>query len=265
MFPLHTKTFPATAEKLTKLLNESIGRIFSGVNSPVSIRGNSYPDLRELRILLDGARLRPNTRKPPAGRGTKSSGLTAEKLKVDAAGIWIGPGAVDLRLRARDVRLDQARTKANEIVLVLQSADEGKIEISAAQPDLERVIAEVAKQEAGRQGVTIERVQLDLRPHGPRSVSGEVRLHARKLFFATVIRIAADLDLDDKLNATISGVLCKGDGAIGALACGVLDSHLQKINGRTFSLLAFPLGEIRLRDVRLSVADKITVTAEFGS
>ena len=79
------------------------------------------------------------------------------------------------------------------------------------------------------------------------------------------MHIAADLDLDQQLNAVISGLTCKGDGAIGALACGVLSPHLQKLNGRSFPLLALPLGEIRLRDVQLSAAGAIRVTAQFGA
>jgi hypothetical protein len=93
----------------------------------------------------------------------------------------------------------------------------------------------------------------------------EVRLRARKLFLSASIRITGQLDLDGELNAKISGLKCEGDGAIAAVACGVLDPHLRKLDGREFPLMSLPLGEIRLRDVRLAVGDKLSVTAEFGS
>jgi len=108
-------------------------------------------------------------------------------------------------------------------------------------------------------------VQLEVQPRGDRSVDAQVQLRARKLFFSTVIRIAAKLDLDEELNATVSGLTCAGDGAIGSMACGFLKPHLDAIDGRMFPLMALPLGEIRLRDVRLSVTDQLTVTAEFGA
>ena len=55
-----------------------------------------------------------------------------------------------------------------------------------------------------------------------------------------------------------------GAGWLGSLACGVLEPHLAKLNGRSFPLMALPLGEVRLRDVRLAASDKLSVTAEFG-
>jgi hypothetical protein len=49
------------------------------------------------------------------------------------------------------------------------------------------------------------------------------------------------------------------------MACGVLKPHLQRLDGRTFSLMSFGLGQVRLRDVRIGVDEKLSVTAEFGS
>src|SRR3712207_4396091 len=96
--------------------------------------------------------------------------------------------------------------------------------------------------EAGKHGVTVDQVRLSLQLRGERSVDAEVQLRARKLFFSTTVRIGAKLDLDEQLNARLSGLTCNGEGAIGALACGGLQPHLQKLNGRSFSLMALPLG-----------------------
>ena len=48
------------------------------------------------------------------------------------------------------------------------------------------------------------------------------------------------------------------------VACGILQPYLQKADGREFPLMSLPLGEIQLRDVRVAVSDKLSVTAEFG-
>ena len=79
------------------------------------------------------------------------------------------------------------------------------------------------------------------------------------------MQITGQLDLDDQLNAKISGLKCNGDGAIARIACGILNPHLQKIDGREFALLSLPLGATRLRDIRFTVADTLSVIAEFGS
>ncbi|MEO5720454.1 MAG: hypothetical protein ABIR71_03160 [Chthoniobacterales bacterium] len=265
MFPLHTQSFPANASDLARLMNESVQRVFSTSGDPVTIASESYPALQVLRVQLDDARLRPDAPRPPVVTGERSPALEVQELRLEGSRLSLGPAMADLRLQAREVRLEQVRDSENNIILMLQSAAAGEVEITADKSELENAIAAIASAEGGRQGVTIEGVNLVLRERGPRSLSGEVQLKAKKLFFTTTIRIAGDLDLDDELNATITGLVCKGDGAIGTLACGVLAPHLQKLDGRTFSLLALPLGDIRLRDVRLAAGDKITVQAEFGA
>ena len=264
MFPLHTKSFPTSAPELARLMNESVQRVFITTTEPVTIQGGVYPSLESVGIRLDDARLLPEPTRPPVVSGGRAPALHVQDLHLEGSRIALGPATADLRLHARDVRFDQARDAENGIVLLLQSAASGEVQILADKAELEKAIAALASQEAGKQGVTLEDVSLKFHERGARSLSGEVQVKARKLFFSTVIRIAADLDLDDELNATISGLVCKGDGAIGMLACGVLAPHLQKLDGRTFSLLALPLGDIRLRDVRISSGEMIGVSAEFG-
>lgn len=265
MFPLYSKSFPADAIALASVLNDSLKRAFSGAANPVSVRDDAYPKLAEIRITLDGAELRANPPRPPVVSGSGKPALHLAELHIHGNELSIGPGIADLRLGARDVRLNQVSDAKGDIVLVLQSAADGEVEISAAKDQVENAIATVAKAEARAHGVMIDQVQLNVRPRGERSIDGEVQLRAKKLFFSTVIRIAGKLDLDEELNAKVSGLTCSGDGAIGALACGVLAPHLEKLNGRSFPLMALPLGEVRLRDVRLAASDKISVTAEFGA
>lgn len=265
MFPLKTTTFPSSAAALEQLLNESLGRIFDVAVDPVSIRDASYPTLAEINISLDHARLRPNPPRPRLISGQSSPALRVGRLALHAADLSIGPASADLSLSARDVDLVRGKDADDEIVLSLQNAAEGKIEISAPLADLEKLIARIAKSEAGKHGVTVEDVRLSAREKNAHSLEAEVRLQARKLFMSASIRVTGQLDLDDELKAKISGLKCKGDGAIAAVACGVLTPHLEKLNGREFPLMSLPLGEVRLRDVRLSVTDKLSVTAEFGS
>jgi len=265
MFPLKTTALPSSAEGLERLLNESVRRVFDVEVDPVTIRDASYPSLAEISITLDGASLRPDPPRPQLVSGKTSPALEAGRLTVRASALSIGPATVDLALFARAVHLGQGRNSNDEIVLSLDDAAEGKIEISAPLADLEQVIAKIAKDQAGKHGVAIETVQLTARTTSPRSLEAEVRLKARKLFLSASIRITGQLDLDSELNAKISCLECKGDGAIAAIACGTLDPHLRKLDGREFPLMSLPLGEIRLRDVRIGVSDKLSVTAEFGS
>jgi len=265
MFPLKTNSFPATSGELARLLNQSLGELFVLKGDPVSLREVSYPHLATLEISLDGAQLRDKPPGPPSVSGETRPALRVDAFRVEGTSMAVGPASIDFRLTASDVQLGQANDRQGQIVLLLQNAAEGRVEISALVADLEGLISEVAKTEAGRHGVSVDGVELDLRSQSPRSLAAEVRLRAKKLFVSASLRITGQLDLDEELNARISGLDCAGDGAIASVACGVLNPHLQKMEGRVFPLMSLPLGDVRLHDVRLAVGNKLSVTAEFGS
>ncbi|HZE58178.1 MAG TPA: hypothetical protein VE031_10020 [Chthoniobacterales bacterium] len=265
MFPLNTDTFPASATELARRLNESLRGLFGLSRDPVEIHAKSYPHLESLVVSLDGAVL---PERPPAMPSVASSpepALTIDSFRVNASPLSVGPALVDFQLVAQGVDLHRAIDRSGHLLLLLHNAANGRVEIAAAVSDLETLIAQVAKAEAGRHGVNIESVQLSLRSRSSRSLAAEVRLRAKKLFVSASLRITGQLDLDEQLNARISGLDCTGDGAIASVACGILKPHLQKLDGREFSLLSLPLGEVRLRDVRIAVGEKLSVNAEFGS
>ena len=265
MFPLKTATLPSTAEALERQLNQSLRELFLVTSEPVAIRAASYPRLEELHVSLSGAKLRGQPPPIPLLSSKPMPAFDVDSFKISASALSIGPASIDLSVSAGSVQLCQAYDSAGNVVLLLNNAAAGRIEISASPSDLEALIAEVAETEAGKHGVAIDGVQLTLRSKSPHSLAAEVRLRAKKLFLSASIRITGQLDLDEELNARISGLDCTGDGAIAGVACGVLKTHLQKIEGREFPLMSLPLGEIRLRDVQLAVGDKLSVTAEFGS
>jgi hypothetical protein len=265
MFPLNTTSLPATAADLARAINDSLRAIFTLDRDPVEIRDLAYPNLAAINVSLDGARM-PGT--PPAVPSLASQGqpaLTAGTFNAGGRGISVGPAAFDLALSATGVELHQAKDRAGQIVLLLHKAAQGRVEASVSKSDLEALISEIAKTEAGKHGVNIDSVQLSLRSQSPRSLAAEVRLRAKKLFVSASLRITGQLDLDEELNARLSGLDCVGDGAIAGIACGVLKPHLAKLNGHVFPLMSLPLGQVRLRDVRLAVGEKLSVTAEFGS
>lgn len=265
MFPLKTATLPANASDLARLLNESLRDLFDLTSDPVELQEVSYPHLATLVVSLDGAQLPTQAPSLPSLAGKPSPAVTIDSFVVNGSGLSVGPASIDFALTARGVVLDQAADPDGHVVLLLNKAAEGHVEISASLADLEALIAEVAKTEAGKHGVTIDRVQLSLRSKSPSSLAAEVRLRAKKLFLSTSLRVTGQLDLDKELNARVSGLECTGDGAIASVACGVLKPHLQKLDGREFPLMSLPMGEVRLRDVRIGVGDKLSITAEFGS
>jgi hypothetical protein len=265
MFPLKTATFPTTAPGLARLLNTSLRDLLHLPNDPVTVREVSYPHLANLTVSLDGAQLRGQPPAVPSLDGEFTPAFTIDSFTAKGSAMSIGPAALDFALEAQQLELHRATGSDGNIVLVLHEAADGRIEVSTSPSDLQALIGEAAKTEAGKHGVTIDNVQLSLRSKSPRSLAAEVRLRAKKLFVSTSLRITGRLDLDEKLNAKISGLDCTGEGAIAGIACSVLKPHLQKLDGREFSLMSLPLGEIRLRDVQIRLGEKLAITAEFGS
>lgn len=265
MFPLNTKSLPATANDLAAALNDSLRSIFNVARDPVSIQDLAYPHLASLKVALDGAKLRGQPPGPPSVSDESAPGLTVDSFAAAGAGMSVGPAAIDFSLNARGVVLNQAPDRNGNIVLLLHKAADGRVEIFSSPRDLEALIAEVARTEAGKHGVSIDNVQLSLRSQRSRSLAAEILLRAKKLFMSASLRLTGRVDLDEELKARISGLDCVGDGAIASMACGVLKPHLQKLNGREFPLMSLPLGEVRLRDVRIAVGDKLSITAEFGA
>jgi hypothetical protein len=265
MFPLKTTTLPTNAADLARDLNESLRDLFKLANDPVTIREVSYPHLASLVVALDGAQLRGQPPLVPSPTGESTAALRVDSFTARGSQISVGPAAVDFVLEANEVHIHRAGDSQGNIVLMLQTAANGRIEVSASPADLEALIAEVAKTEAAKHGVAIDSVQLSLRSNSRRSLAAEVLLRAKKLFLRTSLRITGQVDLDEELTARVSGLNCTGEGAVGGIACGFLKPHLDKINGRQFPLMSLPLGEVRLRDVRISAGEKLSITAEFGS
>jgi hypothetical protein len=265
MFPLNRTTLPTTAADLAQAINNSLRSTFALSRDPAEVRDLSYPHLAAIEVILDGAQLPGRPPEIPSLASPAEPALTAGSFKAGGRGISVGPAALDFALTASGVELNQAKDNAGQIVLLLHNAAQGHVEASVSKSDLEALIANVAKTEAGKHGVNIDNVQLSLRSAGPRSLAAEVRLDAKKLFLTAALKLSAQLDLDAELNARLSGLNCAGDGALATVACNILKPHLEKLNGRAFPLMSLPLGEVRLRDVRVAVGERLSVTADFGS
>jgi hypothetical protein len=265
MFPLKTDTLPANAGDLARRLNESLCDLFDLPSDPVVVREVSYPHLASLTVSLDGAHLRGQPPAIPSVGGKQTPALTVDSFRAKGSAMSVGPAAVDFALEAQQLELHRANDANGNVVLVLHKAAKGRIEVSASTSDLEALIAGVAKTEGAKHGVAIDSVRLTLRSNNSRSLSAEVRLRAKKLFLSTSLRITGQLDLDEELNAAVSGLECTGEGAIATVACGVLKPHLEKLEGRNFPLMSLPLGEVRLRDVKIAAGEKLSITAEFGT
>ncbi len=265
MFPLFQKNFPADAEELRAALESSLTRIVTLGNPAVTLQASAFPVMENLSVRLSGGKLKADLPKQSALKGKTPTALRANHLSVEGQGLSLGGAALDLDLQARNVSFAEGRDAQGDAVLLIQNAEEGALTLAIARADLESIIAQIAKLAAAKQGVTIEDVRLTLQPSGVGAVAGEVELRARKLFVKATVRLTGRVAIDEKLTAQLSELHCAGEGALGTMACGVLQPQLQKWNGQSFSLQALPLGELQVRSLQVDAADGIKIRAEFGA
>lgn len=240
-------------------------RVVRPTGPMVTVEEAGYPHLAAIRVSLDGANAgeRPPPRpSPPVG--PVEPGLRIENFEISGRPILVQSAKVDLTCRARDVQLGQGRDQDGNLLLVLQDAADGNVEVAVALTDLEALVLARAKTEAAKQGVTVESVQIELQSRSERALDLVVHVRAKKLFLSAALRIAGSVAIDEHLNARLSGLTCDGEGTLGTLASGFIVPHLRRFEGREFSLMALPLGEVKLRDVRIAAGRELRVTAQFG-
>jgi len=264
MFPLQRSEFPSTADDFARALSESIQRFVRVRNDPVHIRTSNYPELEELRIVVDRGEICADPLPPPSVSGSKPA-LLAERMEISGRGISLGDASLDLAMQAREVQLNHGRDREGNVVLLLQSAIEGSVDLTVSKNDLQRLILGRARVEAEKHGVSIEDLRLDLRSRGSRSLDVDVQVRARKLFLGATVTIKGRLDIDEHLMAKLSELRCRGDGTLGALACNFLSPVLGRANNYEVSLMALPIGEVRLRDLQLAIGDTLRISARFGT
>jgi hypothetical protein len=266
MFPLAVKSLPENAAELRDALEESLRSAIRSSGSMVAVEDKNYPALTAIRISLDGAEVRAAapTLQPTMPAGAIQPALTVENFEISGHPIRLQDATIDLSCRARTVEIGQGRDRNGNLLLLLQNAADGSVEIATSVKDLEALLRAGATAATAQQGVTIEDVQLKLRSQSERSLDVEVQVRAKKLFLSASVRIDGKIEIDDALEARISGLRCEGEGALSTMACGFLEPQLSQFNNRSFSLLALPLGDVKLHAIKIAATDRLTVSAEFG-
>ena len=264
MFPLQTQSLPPNADALRAALEEGLRQLVRPADQIVSVQDKDYPNLAALRLTLDEAQAIEPPRRPTRPAGAIEPGLHVENFEISGRPILVHGAKVEFACTGREVRIGQARDEKGNLLLLLQDAASGQLEVAVRSTDLEALILAGANTQAAKQGVNVENVRVEMKSRSDRAIDIVVHVVAKKLFLSAAIRISGSLTIDEQLNARLSGLECTGDGTLGNLACGFIAPHLARFNGREFPLMGLPLGEMKLRDLRIAADDKLRVTAQFG-
>ncbi len=264
MIPLHRKQFPSSKSELAEALDGALRRYVQKQDPMVAIYSRVFPYLDEIAVNLDGARIDSLPPGSPSLVGDSKPAFEAAVLNFSGRAITLHQVSFDIRVAARDLVFARGSDEKDNALLIIQRVRDGTGTLSATQLDLENHILEVARREGRKHGIIIEQVRLAMRARGPRSIAADVRVQARKFLLRARLDIYGQLDIDSSFAAKISELRCKGDGTVGSLACNALNPLFEKLKGKTFPLSLLLPGEVRLRDVRVTVADTIGITVDFG-
>ncbi len=265
MFPLAGKDFPTTANELAASIEKALAEVFTLAKSNgVTVEGK-LPSLKAVKIDLSGATVSASEPPPkPKPAGKRGPAVKVDKLEVTGQPIHYQKTKLNLKVTGSGLAFDFAHDKKGKPLLVLTDADDGKVEAKITKKDIEILLAEAAGVAAKQQGITVQGLDLDLKSDGPRSVAAKVRVTARKMLMSGTIHITGKLDVDDDLNATVSGLACTGEGMIGTVAAGIVQKKIAPFDGTAIPLMAFSLGDVALRDLKIAVKDSVQVSAAFG-
>jgi hypothetical protein len=269
VFPLAGKDFPTSSEELVTGIREALAEVLTlpKKESAVAVSGGSFPHVKQLKINLDGASVDVKEPPPkPKPVGKREPGIEVDQFEVSGHPVKYEQSKLDLDLKARGVKLDFARDKNKKPLLVLADAREGRVEARMSKADIEAAVKSIAGTVAKQHGINLQDLTLTLTSETDRSVAVEVRVKAKKMIMSGVIHVKGRLDLDDELNATVSGLSASGEGVIGTMASGILQNKLKAYEGKKFPLMAFSLGDTTLRDLNISAKGaNLQVTAASGS
>jgi hypothetical protein len=235
-----------------------------GVRADAVVLEGDFPRLDALSVNLTGARFHRGLEFNRAAGGQQTLCFART---VDVAGnpILVMDAPVAFTLRADDVVFAVADAASGSgKVLVLERANNGKVDVAIKRADLEKTLLAAGEQAARAKGAEVKSVELVLQDESPRALAMRAIVTAKAMFFTTTVTISGVVELDDHLSARLRDLHCEGDGMIGKMAAGVLRPQFEKLEQRRF-----PLGQavagLALTDVTLTGGDELRIHARFGS
>ena len=261
MLPLAAEKFPAMPDELIAALTGGFAARGAAVQN-VRADGAALAALETLRIDLTGARFTRGFRLD-ATRTKSTAAVVAERFEIVGAPLEFEGMPMQLRVEAERAEFRFAGESADG-ALVLANAAGGSIALAVAREALEALLHKLAKDAAEKQGVEIKKTKLELTARGPRALSFRCEVTAKMFVMSADLSLSGNLDVDEQLNARLSGLALGGDAMITKLAGSFIRPHLDKLEGRVLPLLALSLGELKLRDVEIATRDGLEVRAKFG-
>ncbi len=260
MLPLAAEKFPATPDELAAALTGGFAARGVAVQS-LRADGAALGALTALHIGLTGARFTRGFR--VSAMPAAEPAVVTERLEIIGAPLDFEGTPLEVRVQAEHAEMRFAG-QPGDGALVLADAAGGFVSFAIGHAALEGLLHRLATNAAEKQGVEIKKTKLELTARGPRALSFRCEVTAKMFVMSADLSLSGNLDVDEQLNARVSGLTLGGDAMITKLAAGFVRPQLDKLEGRVIPLLALAPGGLKLRDVEIAVRDGLEIRAKFG-
>ncbi|MGN6507356.1 MAG: hypothetical protein ACTHM6_17505 [Tepidisphaeraceae bacterium] len=260
-FPLAATTMPSNPWALRSALEKGYDRrLVDPTLTRVDLRPGFAPGaIERLAINLTGNTVRPDfvPQNPP--KDAKPAGrLQVEQLEDLADPLKYATYAAGMRLMASDAELELIPDGHDEYLLNLVNCRDGQATFELSVDALQQSLAN---------GVTIKRspafmidsVDLSLSSANERSLAADVLVHAKVLFVPATFRLTGRLDVDADFNVHFLNLLATGTDPAGMLVAQLVQTKLDKVNGKAAPLLKFPGDQIKVDALQIHLSDILTV------
>lgn len=263
MLPLAGHELPSSHAALADAITRGLAH-YGLTTKAVRVEGGTFPAIEELEVDLTGARATRDLRVRSVGPAG-AEGVSVSRVEVKAAPMYFETTPLRLELSASEARLGLARDDRDGAMLSLSRVAAGEVSVEAQHADLEALVHSMVASAASAQGVEIKSTRLQLSSNGPRSVDVRAEVTAKMFIMSAKVVVSGLIEIDDTLTARLSRLTCAGDGMVANAASALLKPRFAELERRKFPLLAFSLGEVKLRDVTVQTGETLRLRAEFGS
>ena len=248
MFLLSGSDFPNNEASLIAAIGDGLRPL--GLNADRVSAEGGFPSLAALRCDISGAVFLREHRAATAA-GDLQPGFFARRVEVACRSAKFEGLSFAGSLSLDDAVFAFGRNATANPVLVLEKCAGGALELAVERSEFETLVHSLASKAAEEHGAEVKSVTVAWEQSGPRALSMRLVARAKAMFMVTSVTALGRVEISDKLEASISGLSCSGDGMVGNLAASFLRKEIPKYEGRSISLAGAFGGGLRLRDVSL--------------
>lgn len=227
----------------------------------IEVSGDSFPALKELRIDLSETHLSRSFR-PTRPQGEKTSPATFESVEILGRPIQFEGTPLNLHVAVQGATAGLYLQDGTGC-LALENATSGELTLDSGVAALEAALHRLAVEGGAKQGIDIKQTKISFTQEAAGVVSFRVDVTAKVFIMSASVALNGKLEVDEQLDARVSGLAITGDAMIEKIVSGFAKPHLDRWEGRTISLASFTPAGLKARSVELTAGSQLELRAKF--